>query len=187
MNKKKFTDQSETNTAITLCIKKEICPHWSPPSRSCLLVKDGLFLPVNQHVATYCLTSHYPSCFQYQKLAGAANEVGPNQTGRLNRRRSIRIPSRHLFHFSEITGNNQIPGLREDDAWTIDCSDHGIRFASRHPLSLESAIRFFLEEDNATANLAGTGRVIWCYSIENTPLFHTGIVFTGQTDSTSPL
>ena len=154
----------------------------SPSRRACLLVKEGLFIPIDQHVAIYCLSSHYLSCRHYQLLANAEDEAGQDQIAPINRRRSIRTPSRHAFRFSEITDHDNLPGLREDDAWTVDLSDHGIRFASRQVLIRDTDINFFMEADNTAAKVEGTGKVIWCEPLENTPMFHAGIVFTDRGD-----
>ena len=185
MQKTKSTDINGAPTAETTASARSTCPHWCRSSRSCLLVKEGLFLPIVQHVASYCLSSHYPSCLHYQLLAGADGETGRDRSEPSNRRRSIRVPSTHTFRFSEITGHDQIPGLRENDAWTIDLSDHGIRFASRQMLTADTAIRFFLEADDSTSPVEGTGRVVWCEPLENTPLFHAGITFTNPPDPAS--
>ncbi|MBV5318842.1 MAG: hypothetical protein JZU50_13675, partial [Desulfobulbaceae bacterium] len=144
MQKKKSTANNGSTTSAKSCCTIGICPHYCPYSRSCQLVKEGLFLPIDQHVASYCLSSHYPSCLHYQLLAGDEGETAQQQSEPDNRRRSIRVPSNHNFRFSEITGHDQFPGLRENDAWTVDLSDHGIRFASRQLLTVDTTIRFFL-------------------------------------------
>jgi len=153
------------------------CPHWEPENRSCLLVKDGLFLPVEEHVATYCLSSQYTLCRHYELLAGEAERAGRNATPPVNRRRSVRIPNRHFFRFSEITGSDQLPSIREDDAWTIDLSDHGIRFVTRQKLAPETAVRFVVDTGGTAKSLQGIGRVVWSEPLENTALFHAGIAF----------
>lgn len=178
MHKTKATDINGPATWETAGNDQAACPHWCRSCRSCLLVKEGLFLPINQHVISYCLARHYSSCLHYQLLAGEAEPADHKQLKPDNRRRSIRVPSTHTFRFSEITGHDHIPGLRENDAWTIDLSDHGIRFASRQMLTADTAIRFLLEADDSTSPVEGTGRVIWCEPLENTPLFHAGITFT---------
>jgi hypothetical protein len=180
MENRKFSTHGDTTAAKTSCLDKRICQHWFPPSRSCLLVTDGLFIPVYQHVTTYCLTSFYSSCFQYQLLAGDEDEAGQERREPINRRRSIRVPVRHTFRFSEITGHDHIPGVREDDAWTIDLSNHGIRFASRQLLPLNMAIHFFMEADDTAAEFEGNGRVVWCEPLAASPLFHAGIVLTDR-------
>ena len=154
-----------------------VCPHWDAVNRSCLLVREGLFLPVAEHVAAYCLSGQYPLCVHYELLAGQHEHAGKNEVPPVNRRRSRRIPSLHLFRFSEITGSDQLPAFREDDAWTIDLSNHGIRFATRQHLALNTAVRFMVETGGTTGPLQGSGRVVWSKPLENSPLFHAGIAF----------
>jgi len=178
MDKSKAPDINGSPPSETASSGRSTCPHWCRSSRSCQLVKEGLFLPIDQHVASYCLSSHYPSCVHYQLLAGVDGDTGRDRDEAANRRRSIRVPGTHAFRFSEITGHDQMPGLRENDAWTIDLSDHGIRFASRQLLTADTAIRFFLEAEDSTPPVEGIGRVVWCEPLENTPLFHAGITFT---------
>ena len=156
------------------------CPYWDSDSRSCLLVKDGLFLPVEEHVVTYCLSSQYIVCMHYELLAGKDEPARKDEAVPVNRRRSIRIPCRHLFRFSEITGSDQVPTLREENAWTIDLSDHGIRFATRQQLSPETAVHFVLESGETAKPLQGTGMVVWSKPLANTPLFHAAIAFVSK-------
>lgn len=178
MQKNNPIHQGESIASDKHQVKQCSCPHWCACSRSCQLVKDGLFMPIDQHVVAYCLSSNHSMCSYYQLLAGAEDKAGQDQAASANRRRSIRIPSRHSFRFSEITGHDSRPGLREDDAWTIDLSDHGIRFTSRQLLNLDTEIRFLLEADDRAAQVEGIGKVVWCEPLENTALFHAGIVFT---------
>jgi hypothetical protein len=167
-------------------LEKTNCPHWDSPSHTCQLIEVGLFLPVEQHVVSFCLSSHYPSCRHYQLLATLDNTSGRVDTPPVNRRRSIRIPSHHVFRFSEITGRDHLPGVREDDAWTIDLSEHGIRFATRQVLTADTALRFSLDVDETATKIEGIGRVIWSVPLANTPLFHAGIVFTERFVSSLP-
>ncbi|WP_310598701.1 PilZ domain-containing protein [Desulfobulbus sp.] len=156
-----------------------VCPYWEPESRSCLLIEEGIYLPVCAHIATYCQTSQYALCGQYELLAAADRLRASNGLLASNRRRSVRIPTHHVFRFSEITDNDQLPSIREDDAWTVDFSAHGIRFATRQLLPPETALRFEVIKDS-TDSLAGIGRVVWSKPIESSFLFHSGIAFTGH-------
>ena len=98
----------------------------------------------------------------------------------LNRRQFIRIPSRHVFRFSEIIGHDELPGRRQDDAWTLDLGTGGLRFVSRVPLPVQAAVHFLLEGDSAIASITGTGRVAWSEPIEKTVLFYVGLAFVEQ-------
>ncbi|WP_205243907.1 PilZ domain-containing protein [Desulfobulbus alkaliphilus] len=153
------------------------CPHWDPQKRACLLVREGLYLPVEQHVTTFCLTSCFATCHHYLRLLETGADTNGRHSSGLKRRRYIRIPSRHVFRFSEISPNDEVPGRSQNDAWTVDLGAGGLRFVCRMPLALQTTIRFCLEGDAAIASLTGTGRVAWCEPLENTALFHTGLAF----------
>lgn len=157
--------------------KHGTCPHWDRRGSNCALVKDGLFLPVEQHVHAYCLSGLHAACSYYQELAGGANSVEGQSVPPVNRRRSIRIPDHHLFRFSEINSSDRISGFREDDAWTVDLSDHGIRFAAHHYLPPGTRLEYHLGTGTDTGRVDGLGRVVWSEPLANTPLFHIGIAF----------
>jgi hypothetical protein len=176
---------SKTLFRKTSPTNNRVCPHWDPGNRSCLLVRDGLYLPIEQHVIAYCLSDQYASCSHYGMLSGEEKEVRNDHESSLNRRRSIRIPHQHPFRFSEIIENDQHPGVREDDAWTIDISEHGVRFATRQRLTTNTMLNFCLEVGETAAKIEGTGRIIWSVPLANTPLFHVGIAFTEQLPSPS--
>ena len=127
---------------------------------------------MEHHVASYCLTPRHPLCSYFQ-----GTDVAPSVTTEpeVKRRRSVRIPDRNTFRFSEITAFDQTGGRHQDDAWTIDRSDHGIRFATRHLLRPDTILDFTVESDDTTATLQGRGRVVWSQALDNSPLFHAGI------------
>ncbi|MGD9948356.1 MAG: PilZ domain-containing protein [Desulfobulbus sp.] len=143
-----------------------------------MLVKDGLFLPVPEHIAAYCTSQYYLSCHHYQLLANLHDHPPKEDQRPINRRRSIRIPRYHLFRFSELSPNKQTPETRQEETWTIDVSEHGIRFASYRYLAPDTLIRFSLEGENRLNIDNGQARVVWSEPLENTPLFHAGIAFS---------
>ncbi|MCL2789126.1 MAG: PilZ domain-containing protein [Desulfobulbus sp.] len=155
-----------------------VCSYWEPETRSCLLVRDGIFLPVGTQISTYCLTSQYTICHQFEQLA--IRDSRDKQADADNRRRSIRIPCHHVFRFSEMTGSDQLPSIREDDAWTVDLSAHGVCFATRQMIPLETVLQFEVCRGSGKESILGTGQVIWSKPIENSPLFHSAIAFTRQ-------
>ncbi len=176
MHTRYFHDRANITTQITHGAPP-LCPHWFPTNGACLLVGNGIFLPENQHVTNYCLTGYYSSCRHFQSLTLAKDTIGEQVQGR-NRRRSDRIPRYHCFRFSEITGSDALPSRRQEDAWTVDLSECGIRFTCRQPLDLKTTLHFQLEGDNTTPALTGTGRVVWCRPLTDTSLFQAGMVFT---------
>lgn len=153
------------------------CPHWAPGSRSCLLVTDGLFLPVEEHIIAYCGSKFYPTCPHFQRLAAPKNDPHHTDALTVNRRRSARIPQYHVIQFVEISSDDQSPENRTEESWTIDLSQHGIRFVSYRLLEPETLIGFSLESRHNTPPTKGHGRVVWSEPLENSQLFHTGITF----------
>jgi hypothetical protein len=140
-----------------------------------MLVTDGLFLPVQEHITTYCTSEYYPSCRHYQLLATPANTPQSTDHQPSHRRRSVRIPRYHGFRFSEISPKDRLPTKRTEETWTIDLSQQGIRFASYRFLPPDTMIRFSLDSEGGICPTTGQGRVVWSEPLENTPLFHAGI------------
>lgn len=169
----KFTVWSETTSQVN----HGACPHWNRRGGNCALIQDGLFLPVEQHVHAYCLSGLYAACSYFQQLAEGADSGAGRTMPPVNRRRSIRVPDRYLFRFSEIDDSDQISGFREDDAWTVDLSDHGIRFACHQFLPPGTKLKYYLGTGTDTDRVDGLGRVVWSEPLANTPLFHIGIAF----------
>lgn len=186
MHSNVITQQNDRPCQKTHRLDKGVCPHWDASNRVCLLVTDGLLVPVEQHVTSYCLSSHFPSCRHHQLLSGTGNETQQFDTPSLNRRRSIRFPSHHVFRFSEITGSDHNPGIRQNDAWTVDLSEHGIRFVTRQLLTTETPLRFQVEVEETATQIEGIGWVIWSIPLANAPLFHAGIAFSDRIVSSLP-
>ena len=150
------------------------CPHWNSAARLCLLVKEGLFLPVPEHIAAFCEGGGQARCPQVRSHADRANRA-------TNRRRSVRLSERHPFRFSEISRTDQPTTQPGDEAWTLDLSDHGIRVATTCQLRPDMAIRFQLE-GNGSPGREGTGRVVWCQPLADTAFFEIGVALADQPD-----
>lgn len=161
------------------CVQQLVCPHWSPQDRSCLLSREGLYLPVAEHVQIYCEGGNYASCSQYMNLALRPDTVASVDKG-VNRRRHRRVPGRFFFRLAESTGE-ELDRLIDDAAITVDLSRGGIRFESYRALSEGTEILFSLNGDFSGTPLRGVGRVKWCRSLDNAPLYHAGISFLDGT------
>ncbi len=155
----------------------KICPHWSLTGRNCMLCKEGLYLPVAEHVATYCQTGNYTSCPQFLEALIHGDLPGSSPMVERNRRRYDRIPARFSFRLSEFLAEESLENPIDDSASTVDLSPGGLRVESCRPLAVDSRVRFFLTGDSSDSSLGGTGRVRWCRSLDNAPLYHVGIAF----------
>jgi len=154
---------------------QQVCPHWSAKDRSCLLSQWGLYLPVAEHIEIYCEGGNFSSCSQY--MAQAPPPVGPSSSDNaMNHRHFRRVPGRFSFRLAERAGD-ALNQLIDDAATTVDLSPGGIRFESYRSLRRGTEVLFSLNGDFSNAPLRGIGRVKWCHSLENAPLYHAGIAF----------
>jgi len=153
------------------------CPYWSPFTSSCLLVKNDLFIPLKSHVAVYCFSSRFSFCPTYLQFAEADSQPEAAAAQPVNHRRSVRIPGYHDFRFSQIITKQQVK-TTESTTWTLDLSDHGLRFASSRSLIQDTAIRFFVEDETKAATIEGVGKVVWSAPLKNTSLYQVGVAIT---------
>jgi len=153
------------------------CPYWSISTRSCLYGKGGIYLPVIEHVQTYCQTLNYPSC---PLLEGQSfvNVQGMTKDEFLNRRGHERVPGRFALRVSGCLKDTDLVSLLDDQACTVDISPGGIRFESFREVTVDSLVSFSIVAESFDEPLQGVGRVKWCMSLENAPVFHAGIAFT---------
>lgn len=132
-------------------------------------------MPVAEHIEIYCEGGNFSSCSQY--MAQAAPPVGSSfPDDAVNHRRFRRVPGRFSFRLAERAGD-ALNQLIDDAATTVDLSPGGIRFESYRSLQQGAEVIFSLNGDFSDTPLRGIGRVKWCHSLENAPLYHAGIAF----------
>jgi len=171
---KKNSSPPETTDPIADTGFCSFCPHWNTAGQLCLLSRDGLFLPVREHVADFCEGGDYLRCPRFRAHADRVTRA-------VNRRRSVRVPERHLFRFSEISPTGPASAATADEAWTLDLSDHGLRVATTCQLRPETVINFEVTGNGS----AGRGRVIWCQPLADTAFFEIGVALLDQPDPTA--
>ena len=154
------------------------CPHWNTAGRLCLLSRDGLFLPVREHIADFCESAGHQRCPRFRAHADRVARA-------VNRRRSVRLPQRHLFRFSEISPTGPAAAATADEAWTLDLSDHGLRVATTCRLQPETAINYEVT-GNGSPGRAGTGRVVWCQPLADTAFFEIGVALVDHPAPAAP-
>lgn len=150
------------------------CLYWAPFTYSCLLVKDGLFVPLKSHVFMYCHSSRFSLCPHYQQLVDTKKPTEIKQQEPINHRRSVRFLGYNNFYFSKLIGRHLFK-TKEENTWTFDVSDHGVRFASTQQLTHGTTLHFFIEDDEVAATVEGVGRVVWCDPLKRTSLFQVGV------------
>lgn len=158
---------------------EHVCPHWSMISKSCLLHQGGLFIPVSEHVKIYCQSSNYLSCQQILSQAAAVSS-SPWENKEENRRRFKRTQKRYYLRLSEYKPSVVAEVPLDECACTVDMSAGGIRLESSCSLALDSLVSFYLDKKFSKSGLRGIGKVKWCKSLRNTPLYHAGIDFIDE-------
>ena len=178
MDKKKSSPPETAASSADLDTTR-YCPHWNASGRLCMLGTDGLYLPVHEHIVAFCESSGHQRCARFRAHADRVTRA-------VNRRRSVRLPERHLFRFSEISPTEPAhANAAADEAWTLDLSDHGLRVATTCRVRPDTAINFEVT-GNGNPGRAGTGRVVWCQPLADTAFFEMGVALVDHPDAVLP-
>jgi len=154
------------------------CHYWCPQSSSCLLVSDGIFIPLPHHVAEYCHSVKFRTCPHYRQLVSDSG-ISDNDRGNVvNQRRAKRIAKYLDFQFSKIRQGNLLPSTQYETAWTTDINGYGVSFVSKKYVSPDTRLRFLIEENAVIPVTDGFGKVVWCKSLPDTSYFQTGLEFS---------
>ena len=167
-----------------------VCPYWSDSTKSCLISKKGLYLPVSDHINTYCRTDNYLLCSQFEEQGAGLPEY-QNGSGKVvdrrkrkvaDRRESARILGNYLLQLAGLQENGNTSFLLDKKATTVDLSAGGIRLKTSCELSVDSMVSFSLNDDSGPP-IQGIGQIRWCRLIEDGSVYHAGIVFTDGSTS----
>jgi hypothetical protein len=186
----------ESNNNIP--VEVYICPYWSDSTKSCLSSKQGLYLPVPEHILTYCNTSNHPFCPQFEQK-GTDLPENKNGSGKVpdrrerkfadrrdrketDRRRCARISGSYPLRLAGLQEDGKITSLLDKKVTTVDLSAGGIRLQTHCDLPVNSMVSFSL---NGTSGppIQGIGQIKWCRSLEDGSVYHAGIVFTDGSTS----
>ena len=173
-----------------------VCPYWSASTKSCLASKQGLYLPVPEHILTYCKTSNHPFCSQFElqetdlveykngsvKVVDRRERTVVDRRSRIaaDRRESARIAGRYplqLAGLQEDGNTGDTTSLLDSKATTVDLSAGGIRLQTHCELAVNSMVSFSLNGSSGPP-VQGIGQIKWCRSLEDGSVYHAGIVFT---------
>ena len=175
-----------------------VCPYWSDATKSCLSSKQGLYLPVPEHILTYCKTSNHPFCPQFEqqdtKLPEYQNGSGkvPDRRERkfadrrdrraADRRECARVSGSYPLKLAGLQEDGNATSLLDTKATTVDLSAGGIRLQGHCELPVNSMVSFSL---NGTSGppIQGIGQIKWCRPLEDGSVYHAGIVFTDGSTS----
>ena len=151
-----------------------ICPFWSIESKKCRVCKDGLFIPLEDHIAAYCTSKDYYNCLQYS-LHAPKNIKTVNIT--TNRRQSLRVLVSNQIQLLKLIQSDKIVQQLSEKAETLDVSAIGMRLQTNIPLLNDTVVQFAFNDNFPAALKSGAGLVEWCNKQIDTPGYQAGISF----------
>ncbi|TKB09393.1 hypothetical protein [Desulforhopalus sp. IMCC35007] len=163
---------SQQNTSRT------ICPFWSTNSKKCRVCRDGLFIPLDDHIEAFCMSEDYHHCLQYSLHAPneqQANHLANKNTG--NRRQSNRIKLSNKIQLLKLIKSGEVIQNLAASAETLDFSHIGMRLLTTVPLIDDSVIQFSFSASFPAAIKTGAGVVHWCNKQIDGPGYQVGISF----------
>lgn len=165
-------------------VKAYVCPYWLDTTKSCLISKQGLYLPVSEHIQTYCRTGNHLFCPQFeQQVAGlpgyqsGSGKVTDRRQGKeSDRRENARISGSHSLKLTELKEDGNATSLIDKNATTIDLSVGGIRLQTHCDLLVDSMVSFSMNGASGPP-VQGIGRIKWCRPLDDGSVYHAGLVF----------
>lgn len=167
-----------------------VCPYWSDSTRSCLNSKQGLYLPVPEHILTYCKTSNHPSCPQFEQQPmdlleyknGSRKVPDRRERKSVDRRKYTRISGSYPLQIAGLQEDSNTASLFDTKVTTVDLSAGGIGLQVHRDLPVNSMVSFSLNGSSGRP-IRGIGQIKWCRSLEDSSGYHAGIVFTDDVSS----
>ncbi len=167
--------------ASSLSTSRRHCPFWSETKKECRLCQGGLFIPLDDHIEAYCITTAYPQCLQYsfyQEQQPAASEFQLEQER--NRRRFPRVEASYKITLVRMVTSGTVASHLSTFAETLDLSCGGMRLATSKPLSDEALVTFSFDPTFPLELQESSGQVMWCNKEIDHPGYQAGIAFQDE-------
>ncbi len=159
----------------TLSNNSQQCPFWSEENRRCSIRRNGLFIPLQSHIASYCKSPNYRGCSLYQtEIAHVEAEQAGNP---FNRRKYRRSPSKQTVQLRYFDDDGHCYQGSPKLADTINLSAGGMQISTLEPLLDETIIHFSFRKSASSKNRKGLARVTWCRYEEAAMKYKAGLSF----------
>ncbi len=156
----------------------ETCPFWSALSMKCRICKGGLFIPLDDHIETYCKTPDFPQCLQYSLHPKKHLEIiSKDNQSKSNRRKFVRVTACHKITLVRLVHSGVVVSHFSTFAKTLDLSAGGMRLTTSQPLVNDTVFQFSFDNFFPQNIHQGTGLVTWCNKDINTSGYQAGIAF----------
>jgi hypothetical protein len=156
----------------------ENCRFWSALSMKCRICKEGLFIPLDNHIEMYCKTTEYPHCLQYMLYSEKIQSyLDITKKVDKNRRKYERYQTCHQITLVRLVQSGEIATHYSTIAKTLDLSGGGMRLTTKNPLANHSLVQFTFDGSFPENLQYGTGQVAWCNKQIDEPGYQAGITF----------
>lgn len=160
----------------------EICTFWSESANKCRVCKDGLFIPLDEHIEAFCKSPDHRQCLQYSLHAPSSESIKERFLSEAaNRRQYIRVETKNNIRLIKLIKSGEVLEHMSEPAHTLDVSRIGMRLKTDIPLVDDSVLQFAFDDKSPYSVKSGTGIVEWCNKQIDTPGYEAGISF--QTDN----
>lgn len=164
------------------------CPYWSGRGGAkCEMTKDGIFIPLAEHVQGYCQdATYYLECEQYKRGLGVMLERRQAQASgqeRTSRRRYRRVEARLPVSLALCDQDGLAATVVDKEAMTLDMSFGGLRLEGTHFMETSSLVAFTFDEHFSRPGWTGFGAVQWCRAGERAGAFQSGLAIIDQRTS----
>jgi hypothetical protein len=154
------------------------CRFWSALSMKCRICKEGLFIPLDNHIEMYCKTTEYPHCLQYMLHSeNIQSYLELTKKDENNRRKYERYQTCHQITLVRLVQSGKIASHYSIIAKTLDLSSGGMRLTTKNPLINHSLVQFTFDQSFPENLQNGTGQVAWCNKQIDEPGYQAGITF----------
>lgn len=151
------------------------CPFWSAAGRRCTVSHSGLFIPLDDYIATFCTSSKHTQCHQY------CEEMLIRQSGAkscsFNRRKHSRFPASKHLTLSEIDESGQTISGKAEYAYAKNLSAGGMLIQTKCPLFLGTLLNFTYSNGDTSSHNGGLAEVAWCHYQEDSLTYLAGLSF----------
>lgn len=159
-------------TLSKICLQ---CPFWTEETRRCSIGRNGLFIPLESHILSYCKSSHFKKCSLYK------TELTMVESGRegsfYNRRKHHRNPTKQQVVLRYFDDNGHCILDRPKSADTVNLSAGGMQVCTGEPLMNETIIHFSFLTSSSKDKQKGLARVTWCRYEKEAKRYTAGLSF----------
>lgn len=164
------------------------CPYWGGRGGAkCEMTKDGVFIPLVEHVRSYCQDEqYYLQCEQYKRSLGLLTERRQAEAAGLesvSRRRYRRVATRLPVSLALCDEDGLAAKVVDNRAVTLDMSFGGLRLEGSQFLEASSLVAFTFDEQFSRPGWTGFGAVQWCRVGEQAGAFQAGVAIIDQRTS----